>query len=297
LSIIGEVRGGRAFRKKVWTWLLQLQLKKDKIMSTYRFTQFKIKNRVGWLILQRPEALNTLNSELLCELEERVEEISKLTLLECRALLLRGAGEKAFVAGADIKEMLDFIPEQAETFSRKGQSIFLSIENLPIPTVACVHGFALGGGLELAMACDLIWTSPEAKLGLPESKLGLVPGFGGTVRLPQKIGWPRALEWMISGKAFSAAEALAAGLVQWMAPEASSHEEFFNLCEKKAQEWFTQGPLAIKTLKSLKVGAGADLQALYIEEAKRFGKLFSFKDTREGLQAFVEKRIANFIGE
>src|SRR4051812_18323563 len=167
----------------------------------YQNIKFEHKENGIWrLTLNRPEALNALNSALLNEMADAFRHLAELSFEDVRALIITGSGEKSFVAGADIKEMLDMNEDQAVQFSKRGQSIFHEISLLKIPVIAAVNGFALGGGLELALACDFMIASENAKFGLPEVSLGLIPGFGGTVRLPRAVGMRKARELTFSGE-------------------------------------------------------------------------------------------------
>jgi enoyl-CoA hydratase len=171
----------------------------------------EVKGSVAVLFFNRPKALNALNNALFDELDIALDEVKKNK--EIRVLVLTGTGDKAFVAGADIAELVKMNPLEAKTFSRKGQKVFSKIEELPIPAIAAVNGFALGGGSEAALACDFIYASEKAVFGLPEITLGLIPGFGGTQRLARLVGVNRAKEMVFTGKAIRAEEALACGIV------------------------------------------------------------------------------------
>lgn len=245
-----------------------------------------------WLAkINRPEALNALNSEVLSDLQEVLTGFSGQVFSKARALIITGAGEKAFVAGADIKQMQNLTPTQAKEFASQGQKILKSFVDLKIPTIAAVNGFALGGGLELALACDFIYASENAKLGLPESSLGLIPGFGGTVRLTQRVGAAAALELMMTADAIDAKTALALGLVNKVVPPA----ELIAECVKTAKKIQTRGPLAVAAIKH-QVQSWKFSSDLFEKEAKAFGELFGFADTKEGMTAFIEKRKAQFNG-
>ena len=168
------------------------------------FETLKLENQnsIWTLTIQRPESLNALNSKVLQELSEALSWISEKNFQEAKCLIVTGSGEKAFVAGADIKEISQLGLDLSRKFAEKGQAVFRKLENLQIPVIAAVNGFALGGGLELALACDFIYASENAKFGLPEVTLGLIPGFGGTVRLTRVLGLPKAKEWIFTGQMY-----------------------------------------------------------------------------------------------
>lgn len=251
----------------------------------------KKQNGVWVLTLNRPQALNALNTELLGELDQFFSQISELPWSELKALVVTGAGEKAFVAGADIKEMAALTESEARYFSERGQKTLRRLEVLRIPVIAAVNGFALGGGLELALACDFIYVSQNAKLGLPEVSLGLIPGFGGTVRLARVVGLNRAREMVMSGDMINADEALRMGLVN----KVCESNELLVAALKTAETMVQRGPIAVgkakfMTLESIDMNLDSGLSL----EALNFGQLFVKKDTREGMQAFIEKRKAQF---
>lgn len=255
---------------------------------------FSIENRVGVLTISRPEALNALNSEVLSELEAKLNDISKLSFSELRCLIITGAGEKAFVAGADIKEISQLNERAAVGFAHHGQKVFRTIEKLHIPVIAAVNGFALGGGLELALSCDFIYASENSKLGLPEVGLGLLPGFGGTVRLSRVVGKARAKEMILSGLPLSSSDALSAGLVNKVLPLPELMKEVRRLAEVIA----TRGPKALDAAKkSIDTTFETDLDTGMTEEAKFFSGLFATSDMKEGTLAFIEKRKADFQGK
>lgn len=248
----------------------------------------EIREGVAWLTINRPKALNALNAEVLGALEERVEELRRLSP---RCAVIGGAGEKAFVAGADIAEMERLGPEGAYSFARRGQRVFGKIEQLPFPVIAAVQGFALGGGLELALACDLILASQAAQLGQPEITLGIVPGFGGTQRLMRRVG-PGAARWLIlTGRRIAAAEGLRLGLVDQVVPEA----DFQSTVQELAEELAARPRFALQQAKALLRAAGEmGLERGLEYEAAVFGLVFSHPDRSEGLRAFLERRVARF---
>lgn len=248
-------------------------------------------NKIATITLNKPEALNALSSGVLDQLEKALAEVEQDPSLRC--LIITGAGEKAFVAGADIKEINSLDPESAYNFAGFGQKVFLKIENLSIPVIAAVNGFALGGGLELAMACDFIFASEKAKFGLPECTLGVMPGFGGSVRLARKVGPGRAMQMIFTGDMISAEEALNYGLVN----EICEPEQLMERANMVATTISRRAPIAIASSKKVvhhSYGL-AIVDAMKIEQ-KEFGDLFTTKDCKEGTTAFIEKRKPNFSG-
>ncbi|QSQ26157.1 enoyl-CoA hydratase/isomerase family protein [Pyxidicoccus parkwayensis] len=245
---------------------------------------------VATLFIDRPKALNALNSKTLQEMEAALGSIGT----DVRVLIVTGGGEKAFVAGADIAEMAALSETQAQEFGALGHRVMAALEALPIPTIAAVNGFALGGGCELALACDLIYASEKAKLGLPEVGLGVIPGFGGTQRLTRAVGRARAKELIFTGERIDAVKAKELGLVlEVLAPEA-----LLPHCREVAAKMLKNGPLAIaKAKRVIEQGADQDLRVANELERKTFGELFGSADQREGMKAFLEKRPASFTGK
>ena len=251
-------------------------------------------NGIWLLTLNRPDSLNALNSNLLNEMAEAIRYLSELGFDDAKALVVTGAGSKSFVAGADIKEMTDMNTDQAQQFAQRGQSIFHEFNLLKIPVIAAVNGFALGGGLELALGCDFIIASDNAKFGLPEVSLGLIPGFGGTVRLARAVGMRKARELIFSGEMINATQALELGLVS----QVVSQEELISTTFKKVNIILTRSPLAVSLAKkSINQGFDLDIDAALENEAQIFANLFNSKDTKEGTRAFIEKRKPIFKGE
>ncbi|HCD52818.1 MAG TPA: enoyl-CoA hydratase [Balneolaceae bacterium] len=243
---------------------------------------------VGVLTINRPKAMNALNDKVFVELQEFIDTINNDQSL--RALIITGTGDKAFVAGADIKEFADFSSEEATKLSLRGQNVFQQIEELGIPVIAAVNGYALGGGLEFALACHIRIASPNAVLGLPEVSLGLIPGYGGTQRLPQIVGKAKALEMIMSGRFVKAEEALSIGLVSKIA-EGDILEEARGMVKPMLK----QAPLAItKAIEAVKESGKTNG---FEHEANLFGDLFSTADFKEGTQAFIEKRKPEFQGK
>jgi enoyl-CoA hydratase len=255
----------------------------------------KLENQgaVWTLTLNRPEVLNALSAQVLEELNQALSEISEKSFQAAKVLILTGAGEKAFVAGADIKEINQLGVDSAERFAEMGQAVFRRLENLQIPVIAAVNGFALGGGLELALACDFIYASENAKFGLPEVTLGLIPGFGGTVRLARVVGLPKAKEMIFTGNMLSAAEALEAGLVNKVVPL----NELLAIVLKTAETISTRGPVAVGASKrSVMEAYDHEIDSAMSVEAAQFAALFRTEDVKEGTKAFIEKRKAQFKG-
>lgn len=246
---------------------------------------------VGVLTINRPQAMNALNRQVLSEMESFLIDLKNVPDLRC--LIVTGEGEKAFVAGADIKEMENFGPAEALSMAETGHRIFGLLEELPMPVIAAVNGFALGGGLELALACDFIVASHNAKFGLPEVSLGLIPGYGGTQRLSRVVGISTARMMVLTGDIFSAEQAQAWGLVTHL----TSQEELLPLAKKLAQSVTARGPVAVATAKKV-IQQGFDLplkEALTLE-AKSFSQVFASEDKNEGVKAFIEKRKPKFQG-
>ena len=257
---------------------------------SFKTLQFELSDNVGQLIVNRPQALNSLNLQVLQDLENFAENPPE----NIRVLIIKGAGSRAFVAGADIKEMEALTPGGAEAFSRKGQRVFSAIESLPYPVIALIQGFALGGGLELALACDLLLLGEKARVGLPEVTLGLFPAFGGTQRLSRSIGLLKAKEMIFSGNFYTAKEALEMGLANYVVPE----DQLMNKALDLVEDIRKRGPLAVAHAKALihqardlPLKEGLDLEAV------EFGRIFATEDSKEGLKAFIEKRSPDFKGK
>ncbi|MDP6156409.1 MAG: enoyl-CoA hydratase-related protein [Candidatus Thermoplasmatota archaeon] len=234
--------------------------------------------------------MNVLNSELLKELDCVLDEISNDDSL---VVIITGAG-RAFVAGADIKEMMNMDPEEARRFAGIGQSVFNKIEHLPKPVIAAINGFALGGGTELAMSCDIIFASEKAKFGQPEVALAVIPGFGGTQRLPRMVGRNIAKELIFSGNIIGADEAYRIGLANRLLP----HEELMDAAKKLADTISKKGPAAVRLAKkAINGGLDMTLSDGLDFEAEKFSDLFDTHDQKEGMDAFVNKRKPDFRGE
>ena len=252
---------------------------------------WRIEDGVGIATMNRPKALNALDTRTVRELGELIGAVEADRTL--RALVLTGGGEKAFVAGADIAEMSALGALDARRFAEAGQRTFERLEGLSIPTLAAVNGFALGGGCELAMACDLVYSSEKARFGQPEVNLGIIPAFGGTQRLQRRVGPARALEMILTGDMVDAPTAKAWGLVL----EVLAPEKLLEYALGQARKIASKGPGAIAAAKRiLRVTSQPQLAAGQEMEADAFGMLFGTADGREGLTAFVEKRPARFRG-
>lgn len=264
------------------------------MISDYQTIKLEHKENGVWILtINRPESLNALNGQVLNEMADGIRQISEMDYESAKALIITGSGEKAFVAGADIKEMLDMSIEQAKAFAQKGQSVFHELNLLKIPVIAAVNGFALGGGLELALGCDFMIASENAKFGLPEVSLGLIPGFGGTVRLTRAVGIRKARELTYTGEMIKADEAMKLGLVSQVVPQS----ELMAAVQKKLELILGRSPLAIGQAK-LSINQAFDLETekALENEAEIFGNLFGSYDTTEGTKAFSEKRKPNFKG-
>ena len=259
---------------------------------SYETIKLSFEGAIATLTIDRPKALNALNSQALTELSHAIHDL--FDRKDVRALILTGGGEKAFVAGADIAEMAQLTQEQARTFAETGHRVMSLLEALPFPTIAAVNGFALGGGCELALACDLIYASKNAKLGLPEVGLGVIPGFGGTQRLTRRLGRARAKELIFTGDRIDADKAHEIGLVL----EVLAPEQLLAHCKAVAEKIVAKGPLAIAQAKrAIERGADADLQVGNEIERQAFAVLFGSEDQKEGMKAFLEKRAPNFQGK
>ncbi len=243
---------------------------------------------IATLTVNRPEALNALNAEVLSSIEAAAKDL----VGKAKALIVTGAG-KAFVAGADIAAMQGLGSEEAAAFARKGHAVGHALADFPGPVIAAINGYALGGGLELAMACDILIASDKAVVGQPEVKLGVVPGFGGSQRLARRTGPGIAKFLLMSGDSVKADQALAMGIVDRVVP----HDTLMAEARKLAETILANGPLAVKFAKAL-VDDGLDLpldEALELE-ADTFGDCFATADQKEGMAAFLAKRKAAFKG-
>lgn len=244
------------------------------------------------ITINRPRALNALNTETLKGILDAAAELAGRA--EVRAVIVTGAGGKAFVAGADIAEMVEMQGPQGRALADLGDEAFGALEALPVPVIAAVQGFALGGGCELALACDFIYASTKAKFAQPEVKLGIVPGFGGSQRLPRRVGLGLARELIYTGRMIDAAEALRIGLVNRICEP----DQLMDQARATAAEITGNGPLAVASSKSLMLaGHHLALEEAVALEAQAFGALFDSADQKEGMAAFLGKRTAEFKGQ
>ncbi len=251
-----------------------------------------VSDKIATVTINRPKSLNALNPATIRELASVFDEIAGRE--DVGVVLLTGAGEKAFVAGADISEMKNFTSVQALEFALFGQGVLERIERLPQPVIGVVNGFALGGGCELAMACDILIAAETAKLGQPEVNLGIIPGYGGTQRLPRLVGRNLAKELVLTGDMITAQRAYEIGLVNKVVPQA----ELMNAAREMAVKILSKGPVAIRTAKmAMNRGLDLDLSNACALEANAFAVGFSTADRAEGMAAFLEKRKAVFTGK
>ncbi len=259
---------------------------------TYENLIVETSGGIARVTVNRPKVLNALNEATIREIDAAFASFEHAP--DVGAVILTGAGEKAFVAGADINELAKMSALGGEASSRLGQTAFARIENLGKPVIAAVNGFALGGGCELALACHMRFASDNAKLGLPEVGLGIIPGYGGTQRLPRLIGLGRALELICSGRMVDAAEAYRLGIVNAVVPQA----DLLAHAEKVANEILAKGPIAVRfALNTAIRGLETDLDHGQAQESVAFGLLAATEDMREGMKAFLEKRKAAFTGK
>ena len=251
-----------------------------------------VSDRIATITINRPGSLNALNSSTMRELSAALEEIAGRE--DAGVVLLTGAGEKAFVAGADISEMRHFSAVQALEFALFGQGVLERIERLPQPVIGVINGFALGGGCELAMACDLLIAADTAKFGQPEVNLGIIPGWGGTQRLSRLVGRNLAKEMVLTGEMITARRAYEIGLVNRVVAQA----DLMNVAREVAAKILTKGPVAVRTAKmAMNRGLDLDLSNACALEAGAFAVGFSTTDRAEGMTAFLEKRKAAFTGK
>jgi enoyl-CoA hydratase len=260
-------------------------------MSNYENLLFEVKEGLAFVTVNRPQAMNALNTELLTELGDVFSRIDETD--DVRAVILTGAG-KAFVAGADISQMKDLTVGQSRDMMKKGQWVMELIENIDKPVIAAVNGFALGGGCELAMACDIRFASDKAKFGQPEVNLGIMPAFGGTQRLPRLVGKGMAKYLIFGAEIIDAAEALRIGLVQ----KVFSADELLAEAEKFARLLITKSPIGLKMAKrAVNAGINLDLPSGVAFELEAYVSAGASEDRREGMAAFLEKRPAVFKNE
>ena len=255
-----------------------------------KFLISEIENGIAVLKISRPQALNALNTEVLAELEEYIDNIPS----DIRVLIITGDGPKSFVAGADIAEMSNLTPEGGLEFGRRGARVFKKIEDLDIPVIAAINGFALGGGCEIAMACDIRIAAENAKFGQPEVGLGIIPGFSGTYRLAKLVGQGMAKDLIFSGRTIRADEALRIGLV----PPVVKSEELMDVAKDLASKIAQNAPIAVKYAKQC-INQNYDMErdtALAFEN-EMFAKCFATEDQKNGMNAFLKKEKVIFINK
>lgn len=259
---------------------------------TYENLRIERGQGIGTITIDRPKVLNALNDATIDELGAAFDELGADS--QVRVIILTGGGDKAFVAGADIAELAVCDVQGGMAKSQKGNDLLFKMENLPKPIVAAVNGFALGGGCEIAMACDVRIASDKAQLGQPEVVLGLLPGYGGTQRLPRLVGAGVAKKMLYTGDRVKADEALRIGLVDEVVPA----EQLMARCRELAAAIAARGPLAVAAIKrSVNFGLSVDLASGCAHESAHFGAIFASADQKEGCTAFLEKRKPNFTGK
>lgn len=247
------------------------------------FVTYEVEGAVGLITINRPQALNALNSQVLSELDETFSSVDINTV---RCLILTGAGEKSFVAGADIGEMSTLTKAEGEAFGKKGNDVFRKIESFPVPVIAAVNGFALGGGCEISLSCDIRICSENAVFGQPETGLGITPGFGGTQRLARAIGVGKAKEMIYSARNIKADEAYRIGLVNSVYPL----EELLPAAKKLASIIASNAPIAVRNCKkAINEGLQVDIDKAVAIEEKLFGDCFETEDQKAGMANFLEK--------
>ena len=257
----------------------------------YKTLMYEKKENIGLLTINRPEKMNAISQELTAELSLFLDEIENDD--ELRVIVITGAGDKAFVAGADINELVDRDARLGRRVSRERQEIFSRIENLHVPVIAAVNGYALGGGLELALACSIRICSEKAQFGAPEVKLGIIPGDGGTQRLPRLVGQGRAMEMIITGDFIDAQEAYRIGLVNKVFPPEKLKEEAMELAKKIA----SRPPLAVRYAKEAVNRSQEDSVSGFALESYLHALSCTTEDKKEGVSAFLEKRKGKFKGK
>ena len=246
---------------------------------------------IGWITINRPDKLNALNWETVRELATAF--MSFRGDVEVRVIILTGSGEKAFIAGADISELANLNAQLGREYALKGQEVTSLIENFSKPVIAAINGYALGGGTEFAMACHIRIASENAKMGQPEVKLGIIPGYGGTQRLSRLVGKGKAMELILSGRTIDAQEAKDIGLVNRVVPLSN----LLLTCEALAKEIMANSPLAVAySIEAINKGLDKTLEEALWLEAEIFGRACSTEDSKEGTKAFLEMRKANFQG-
>lgn len=259
---------------------------------SYETIIFEVEENIAIIRFNRPKVLNAINRTVVAEMKDAVEKVASDKSI--KILILTGSGDKAFVSGADIAFMRDFTPLQGRSFSDDGKEVLFQLEALSIPVIACVNGFALGGGLELAMACDFIYAADSAKLGQPEINLGIIPGFGGTQRLARLVGKAMAKELCMTGAIITAMEAKDIGLVNKVFPKETLWEETMKVARLLA----SKGRVSLRAVKdSIERGYDQDLRTGCYMESDAYAICLTSEDAKEGMGAFLEKRKAEFKGE
>lgn len=258
--------------------------------NLYSCLTVSFSERVATVTLNRPKALNAINASMIRELSDVLDEIADRDAL---AVIITGAGPKAFAAGADIAEMSAMNPQEATSFAEKGQGVFSRIESFPRPVIAAVNGYALGGGCELAMACDIILAGKKAVFGQPEVKLGVIPGFGGSQSMSRLVGRQRAREICFTGRTVGAEEAARIGLAARMV-----ETDLLSQAQQLALQIASNGPRAVSLCKrAINTGADLDMSSALAHEAQLFALCFASSDQKEGMAAFLDKRPPNFSGQ
>ena len=248
------------------------------------FVNYEVKGMTGIITINRPEALNALNSAVLDDLSAVLDSVDQEAV---RALVITGAGDKSFVAGADIGEMSTLTKAEGEAFGKKGNDVFRRIETFPLPVIAAINGYALGGGCELSMSCDIRICSDNAMFGQPEVGLGITPGFGGTQRLARLVGMGMAKQMIYTARNIKADEAFRIGLVNAV----YTQEELLPAAEKMAGQIAMNAPIAVRACKkAVNDGLQVDMDKAIVVEEKLFGSCFETLDQKEGMGAFLEKR-------
>lgn len=256
------------------------------------FIMYEAEGQVGIITINRPKALNALNRQVLEELDMALNSVDLDTV---RALIITGAGDKSFVAGADIAEMSTLTREEGEALGKKGNEVFRRLETFPVPVIAAVNGYALGGGCEISLSCDIRICSDNAVFGQPEAGLGITPGFGGTQRLERIIGVGMAKQMIYTARNIKAEEAYRIGLVNAVYPQ----EELLGAARKMAEEIAKNGPIAVRNCKkAMNDGLQMNIDQAIVIEEKLFGACFETHDQKEGMSSFLEKRKEkNFINK
>lgn len=261
-------------------------------MTNYQNLLYEANEGVGLITINRPQALNALNTATIQELDSILTEIAADTAVQ--VVIITGGGDKAFVAGADISEMESMSAITGREWGKLGQAVFAKLEKLPQPVIAAINGFALGGGCELCMACDVRIAADNAQFGQPEVTLGITPGFGGTQRLARIVGVGRAKELLYTGDRINAAEAYRIGLVNKIVPA----PELLDRAKELARKIITRAPVAVRLCKSaVNVGMNLDIDSAVAYEAEIFGLCFATRDQKEGMAAFLGKRRPQFTGD